>query len=447
MRQFQYRLEPVVNLKNYQIERKEDEIQELENQIRTLIDEIEEGRRQVLEMRRRLMEEVPDDDLIQAERSLDMFQHYIAKVERQKQSEIKKLRAEQEQKRKELVKLYQEEKMLERLREKRKADWEKEFRRQESYQMDEIGAQSYQRRKNESGGVFVYLLVPLLLAGAAAAIGVYTGVIKEDVLAKIPFLGISPKSSTAPVTVASATLEGDYYTLDDMIGDPQAPMPELLQRMASERERLKQWEDRLKERETQLTDWEKQVDSQSQRLSNYVQQVTEQINTLTALKTELEERRKSNLSEREDTLAKAIAAAKAKEVAPIITNLFQKERDFADIEMMQGITDEEKNALIEQRKKENEEIRDKRMLVLRIMHRVGDRGMQEMITELGKTNPETAADLIQAYSETSEEELYDIEPTPTPYPTPEPIFPPTPTPPNAASAAQGGTGTNPAGTG
>ncbi|RJP19904.1 MAG: hypothetical protein C4527_26260 [Candidatus Omnitrophota bacterium] len=448
MRNFQFRLEPVVRLKNYQIERKEEEIKELEDRIQTLIREIDEGRRQVHDMRRRLVEEVPDENLIQAERSLDLFQNYMAKVERQKQADIKKLQTEQQKKQQELVKLYQEEKMLERLREKRKADWEAEFRRQESYQMDEIGGQGFYRRNKESGGVLLYLLVPLLLVGAAAAIGVYTGAIKKEMLAKIPFLGIQIKSPTPAVSIQSATVEGDFYTLNDMIGDPNTPMPLLLQKMAQERERLEQWAEQLRTREDELNNREKQIATHEQQLSGLVDQVTEYITTMTDLKTELEERKKSNISEREDTLAKAISAAKSKEVAPILTSLFKKEKPYDDILAMQGITEEEKTVLIEQREKENEGIRDNRLLVLRIMHRITGKGMQEMITAIGKTNPDTAADLIKAYSETSEEELYGIEPTPTPYPTPEPIFPaPTPEIPNASAAGTGGSGITPAGTG
>ncbi len=423
MRRFQYRLEPVVKLKKYQIERKEQEISELETQILILIQDIEDGRKAVHDMRRRLVEEVPDENLIQAERSLDLFQNYMAQVEREKQSEIKKLRSEQDKKRKELVKLYQEEKMLEKLRERRKTEWEAEMSRQEGYEMDEIGTQGFHRHR-ERGGALLYLLVPILLVGAVATIGIMTGTIKEDVLKKIPYLGTYFRSATAPVEIPAATAQGEYFTLEEMIGDPDAPMPQLLQNMADRVEQLQAWENRLREREEELKQREEQILEHEQQLSDLVSQVTQQVAMLNQLKTERAERVKSELSEREQELADAISKAKADDVAPIINSLFTKRVDA----MGQDLPPEE--------------IKENRMIVLRILHRVSTKGMQELVTEIGETNPDTAAEMIKAYYETSTEELYDLQPTPSPAPTPEALLPPMPvgaTPTATTGTAETGT--------
>ena len=186
MKSFQFRLEPVMRLKRYQIEEKEQEIQRLEDQVLDLIQEIEDGRASVQAFRQRLLEQCSDSEYTQKQKTLDQFRAYINKVEREKQAQIERLRSEQNERRQELIGLYQEEKILEKLREKKRTDWQTETLREEDKAMDEIGAQRFNQRKYEHGGVLLYLLVPILLIGAAAGIGWYTGAIDQEMLQKIP---------------------------------------------------------------------------------------------------------------------------------------------------------------------------------------------------------------------------------------------------------------------
>ena len=391
MRNFRFRLDPLRRLKRYQIERIEEEIAELERQIQQRLQDIEDGRKAVQEMRNRLLEEVSDEQLIQAERSIDLFRAYIFRVERQKQKEIAELRHRQEQKRLELIRLYQEEKILDRLRDRRYHEWEAEFRRQEGIIMDEIGTQKFIHKQREQGGVILYLLVPILLLGAVAAIGFMTGTIDKKILEKIPFFGHPVESATKTIEVQSATSTQEYYTIEQMLGDPNAPIPETLKNIADAREQLRQRDAELTERERLLTEREKAITQQETQLSGLVKLASDQILTLRNLEMQRTNREKSELTQNEEALAKALSGMKAKDAAPILLSLFKPAA-----------------AVDPKLSKEN------RLLVLRLLHRYQGKGLQELFSIMGKSESTTAADILKAYQETGMNELYGIQPTPTP---------------------------------
>ena len=155
MRNFRFRLDPVVRLKEYHIERTEEEIARIEGEIQRLLREIEEARAAVQDMRRRILEEVDDQHFIQAERELDLFSQFTTREEHRRFGEIAQWNREKDQRQQELVKLYQDKKVLERLKERRRTEWETEMRREEGAIMDEIGTQKYIRRQREFGGVIL----------------------------------------------------------------------------------------------------------------------------------------------------------------------------------------------------------------------------------------------------------------------------------------------------
>jgi len=384
MRNFRYRLAPVQRLKNYQIEQKEQEIAELESQIQQKLREIEEGRQAVQDMRQQLLE--TQANIVQAEQRMDLFRSYMQRVEAQKRSEIRSLREKQEQKRKELLKLYQEQKILERYREKKEADWNREMRKEESAQMDEIGTQNYVRRERERGGVLVYLLAPILLAGVAAAVGFYTGYLDKNMLEKIPILGERLRSATETVQVVSATEEEEYLTVGDIIGDLDQPMPEMMRNISAKLEQIQQ-------RHAELDEWERQLNrraelmrEQEQQIAQIARDVTQSIQTLQDLRKQREEKLQSEMSERETQLAAMIQGNKPKDIAPTISAMFQ----------VQPVDDPE-------------EARERQLIILRIMHRMTDKNRAELFGEIAETNPQVAADMIVEYNNTSMDELYNIE--------------------------------------
>lgn len=393
MRNFRFRLDPLARIKRYQIERVEEEISRLEAEIQQRLREIDEGRKALQERRNQLVETIEDPELLQAERSFDLFRAYTFQVERQKEKEIAERRKQQENKRQELIQLYQEEKILERLREKRYQEWEAQNRRQEGYLMDEIGAQKYIRRQKEHGGALLYLLIPLLLIGAAVIVGFMTGALDKQILERIPYLKHEEvKSPTPPAAIPSPTPEmQQYYTLEQLLGDPDMPMPEALRNLAKERERLRQKEQELNERERLIAEREKTLSIQEARVSEFIKQSSAQIAVLKNLETLRTDRDKSELAQREQKLVQALSGKKPKETAEILTSLFKST----------NTTDPN-------------EIRENKMIVLRLLHRYQGKNLQDLFTIIGKTDKQTAAEITKAYLQTNTDELYGLGPTPIP---------------------------------
>ncbi len=384
MRNFRFRLAPVQRLKNYQIEQKEQEIAELESQVQQKLQEIEDGRRAVQNMRNKLLE--VHDNIVQAEQQMDLFRSYMNRTEAQKRSEIRTIREKQAQKRKELLKLYQDEKILERYREKKEKDWNTEMRKEESAQMDEIGTQNYVRRMREKGGVMVYLLVPIALAGAAALIGFYTGYLDKSMLEGLPIIGERLRSATETVQIVDATEEEEYLTVGDIIGDIDQPMPEMMRNISEKLEQIRQRQAELDERERQLNRRDKLLQEQEQQIAQISQDVTQAIQTLQDLRTQREEKLQSEMSERETQLAAMIEGNKPKDIAPTIAAMFQ----------IQPVEDPEKG-------------RERQLIILRIMHRMTDKSRAELFGELADVNPQVAADLLVEYNDTTMDELYNIQ--------------------------------------
>ncbi len=392
MRQFRFRLDPVIRLKEYEIERKEEEIANLEDQIQQRLREIEEGRQAVENLRIRLLEQTPDHELVNAERNLDMFRAYTWKVEHEKRNEIGQLRQEQEQKRRELIKLYQEEKTLNRLKERRKKEWEKAMRKEESAIMDEIGTQKYVRRERERGGVILYLLVPILLAGIAAGAAFMTGAIDKSMLEKIPYLNLETRSATEPVQVESAT-ESQYITPEDLFGPIDEPMPQALQNLYQMREQLAETQRQLQEREKELDMRESMIAQREQMVSDQIKQVSQNLTELKELERKREERMQSELSEREQQMADALAAGNEKNSAQLAISLF-------DVQGAQTPEEAEENQLV----------------LIRILDKLPEDMRATLIDAIVKQDPIAGSEIVKKFINTDTSELYGLK-----QPEPEPI--------------------------
>ncbi|MEW6237693.1 MAG: flagellar export protein FliJ [Candidatus Omnitrophota bacterium] len=390
MRNFRFRLDPMIRLKEYQIQKKEEEIAALEDQIQQLLREIDEGRQAVQDMRRRLLEETEDKDLIQVERSLDMFRAYMNRVEQEKRARIAYFRQQQDEKRKELVTLYQEEKILDRLKEKRRLEWETEMRKEEGAMLDEIGTQKYVRRAREHGGVILYLLVPLALAGAAAAIGFYTGAVDKSLLAKIPFLGFGVKGATEAVSPVSATEESRYLTTEELLGNIKDPMPKALENLVRERERLTLWQKALEEKEKDLNIRSSILDDREAMVSGQIKQASQLVTAFQDYLAKIDEREKSALSEREQTMAKSLAAGSEKTIAQMAVSLFQAANTTTP-------EDKEQDQLI----------------LIRILTKMTPSSRDKLLSAIHKADPQTGAEILKKFINTDINALYGITP-PTP---------------------------------
>ncbi|MBN2327503.1 MAG: hypothetical protein JXR73_10150 [Candidatus Omnitrophica bacterium] len=457
MRNFQYRFDPVMRLKDYNIQRVEEEIAAIEQNIQRLLREIEEGRQAVHNLRRRLMEEVDDQNLIQAESELDLFTQFTNREESRRYDEIAQHKNDKSLKQEELIQLYQEKKVLERLKERRRQEWETEMRKEEGAIMDEIGTQKFIRRK-EFGGVLLYLIVPLALIAGIAAIGYYTGVIDQSMLRKIPLFNPSPRSATAVIQSATDVPQEEFITLEQLIGDPDTPMPVLLQNFAEQLEQTRKKQEQLEEWERRLEDKQAILDQQQSLLADLTKQASDYLQAYLDIKQQLEQSQKSELSQYEEDIATTLSSAKGKEIAQIMINLYNppdqmlEERRLnlegqtlqnEEIQLRQqeqsllqqqqtGAVDEialqdiqEKIRLNRERLEKNqddlaavqEKIRDSQLLLLKILHRFQSRGRKELFVALGKSNPDAAAQIIADFATTTTLELNKAAPTPTPLPS------------------------------
>ncbi len=383
MRNFRFRLDPVIRLKKYEIEQVEDEIREMEQQVLDRLEEIEAGRRAVQEMRRRILDETDDSELVKAERRMDLFREYTLKVELQKREEIKEIRKKQEEKRRQLIRLYQEEKVLERLKERRKSEWLAGFRREEGAIMDEIGTQKYIRReRGEAGGVLPYILIAIVLIAAVAGAGIYTGKIDRRALSRIPFLNIEAPKRTVLVKEATSTATIETYTPRDLLGDLDTPMDQTLQNIMDWRDRLNRKEDELIRREKAIETRENLLDRKIEELKESTERIVECIKILQDLRDERDEWRTGELSQFEEELTTALAGAKEKDVVQSLLNLYQSP----------GVEDAEI-------KKKN------RLLCLRVLHRFSERSRSSMLAEISKQNPNAAAKIYADFATLTSDEL------------------------------------------
>ncbi|MDP8245524.1 MAG: flagellar export protein FliJ [Candidatus Hinthialibacter antarcticus] len=396
MKNFHFRLDPVMRLKRYQIEEKEQEIQRLEDQVLDLLQAIEDGRASVQAFRQRLLEQSSDSEYTQKQKTLDQFRAYINKVEQEKQAQIERLRTEQNERRQELIGLYQEEKILEKLREKKHTDWQAETIREEDKAMDEIGAQRFNRRDYEHGGILLYLLVPILLIGAAAGIGWYTGVIDQEMLQKIPlpFFQGGVASATDEVQAATSTAVADAYTVEDLLGDIDKPMPDLLDNIIDVREQQRRKEEDLARREDEIKKKEASLLALQNSLSGYVDSASEQLETLQDLRRKREEEEKSELSELEQKMSAALAKAKPKEISNLIISLYQAN----------NVVDED-------------EKREQQLRAVRLIRSMPDKSLSTLFAQFQKDNPLVASQMMDDYLSLTTEELYGIEPSPTEIPS------------------------------
>lgn len=393
MKAFRFRLDPVMRIKRYEIQEKEREIQRLESEIQSLLHEIDDGRDGVETLRRRLMDECSDDEFRQIQETLNMYRAYMTKVEREKRAQIGRLRQEQSERRQELIGLYQEEKIFENLREKKQKDWRKETQHEENKTMDEIGTQKYIQRRREHGGVLLYLLVPVLLAGAAAGVGWYTGVIDREMIAQlpIPFLQQSPRSATPEVQQATSIAVADAYTTKDLLGDLDTPMPDLLNRIMQEREELRRLKVTLDDREAELDRRENLLSDLQGDLSGYVESASDQLETLQDLERRREQAEKSELSELEEKVATAMSLNKPKEISGLFIQLYQA-------------------ATVA----EPDERREQQLRTIRILRRMPEKAFSEMMAQLQKENPMVAAQMLNDYMSLNTEELYGLTPADPP---------------------------------
>lgn len=406
MRSFRFRLDPVIRLKKYEIERKETEIAEIDQEIQKLLQDIENGRQQVFEMRRRLMDEVNDDQFLREEQSLDLFQHYMKQVEAEKRTEIKAWEDKKQIKRNELLQLYREDKILERYKEKKHNEWQREDYKQENKQMDEIGIQNYLRNSKNRGGVLLYLIVPLVLLAAAAGGGVYTGMINKEMLSKVPYLRNWIVSATDTPVILSATPEDITLTMDDIFGaQPSTTMAEALQNIQDKIVEINLRNEQLRQRENDLLVREQLVSQNLQMINDQVALASSQIEVLRDFEKRLAEQKQSELSQNEVTFSEALKKMDAKNGANFLANLWALPDDPI---AAQTATPADPNAPVK--------LTQNQKKVLRLIHLLEQKQQTQFFDAMMKNTAiqAVAPEIISNYVSKTMDELLDVKPAPVP---------------------------------
>jgi flagellar FliJ protein len=414
MKSFRFRLDPVIRLKKYNIERKETEIAEIDQEISRILQEIEDGRQHVLDMRKRLMDDVSDDDFIREEQSLDLFQHYMQRTEAEKREKIKEWETKKALKRNELLELYREDKILERYKEKKQADWQREANQQEISQMDEIGIQNYLRNSKNRGGVLLYLIVPLVLIAAGAGVGMYTGMINNDTLSQIPYVKDWIRSTTDAVQVLSATPEDWTLTIGEVFDAQEGTtMAQALQNIQDKLEEVNARMAELNDKERLLNLREESLKNDLQQISDYVALASQQIETKRDLERQIQERQQSELSQNELQTSEFVKKMDPKLAASFFSDLYTLVDD-PNAVLTAALADP--NAPPEEPK-----LTDNQRLALRLWHQLEQKQRTTFMDAMMKNAPTRviAAQLIRDFNTYNMDVLLDIKPIPTP----EPILP------------------------
>ncbi|HQO35360.1 MAG TPA: hypothetical protein PLG59_11905 [bacterium] len=321
MRAFRYRLASYQRIKRHKIEEAEQEIARLESEVQKRFRQIEEGRRRLAEFQRFYMEEVPEIHSSEIEATEAAFRGYTFLEEARRFREIEDLRRKQEKKRKELVTLYQEEKMLERLKDRQYEAWQKEEQRQDIYLLDEMGGQAYLRKQKPSGGAMLIVLGLVALIGAAGGILVALGK-HHTVLQRF---GLEKPAAVASATaeVAVAPSIPGQYDIKDLYGDPDRPANVVLNEMMEMSQTLRQRRQEAREEQERLEAERKALEEGEKQLEDRLGNLESKINELKRLREEERERLASMHMQRVSEVSGALQRMKPKGAADLLTEMWK----------------------------------------------------------------------------------------------------------------------------
>lgn len=381
MRTFRFRLAALQRIKRYKIEEKEREIARLQREIQRCLDEIERGRRRLDELRRAFVQEVPQVHHVEVEQTHAAVRTYLLAQEASKNREIDQLRKEMENRRKELVSLHREEKMIERLRDRQWAAWQKETQREEIYLLDEVGGQADYRRREPVGGVMLVVLGAVALVAVAAAILVMQGKHKP-ILERVGLLP-SPTPLPTPEEVPSPTPLPGQYTIRDLLGDPDRPANVVLSNLAGLYRKLKEQEAELA-RERQIIEAEREaLADREKQLEEKLKKVEAELKKLALAQQQEQTRRDTAFMQRVTEVSNAIQRMKPKGAAELLTEMWN----------LDPVSDPQAKEI-----------------VLEVFRMIPSTKRNKVLDELVKSNKGNTAEMVLAFIKTEP----GITPTPTP---------------------------------
>ncbi len=320
MRAFRFRLAALQRIKRYKIEEKEREIARLQAEIRRRLDEIDLDRRRLDQLRRSFALETPQVHSVEVEQVHAAACSYLLAQEAARKRQIDQLRTEMETRRRELLDLHREEKMLERLRDRQWVAWRKETEREEIYLLDEVGGQAHYRRREPAGGVMLVVLGAVALVAVAAAILIMQGKHKP-ILQRVGLLA-SPTPLPTPEEVPTPTPIPGEYTIRDLLGDPDRPANEVLSNLAQLHRKLKEEEAELA-RERQIIQAERQSLAEREKLlEEKLKKVQNELQNLALARQQEQTRRDSAFMQRVTEVSNVVQRMKPKGAADLLAEMW-----------------------------------------------------------------------------------------------------------------------------
>jgi len=373
MRNFRFRLQSLFNVRRQQEEQAQQDLMQQQQVVSALEAEREGLWRAIKAQRGRLV--FPTDtelDVEQVQTDRRRLEVLEAQLEG-KNGQIEQARQILDRLRQNLVERTREREMVERIREKDHAQWQKEVARLEQSVLDEVSSIAFNRQRRESGQVRTYVLTTVMMVLVIILIYL-TGTVggrqwSERMRKNLTTISFSRKEKTVKVVgisaggAASATAEADFVLEEEKRADSIESVRRERQRLALWAEELQQKEQRVKmelialaELKDDIAELRNQVDLEREKLATVQQQN--------------DSRKTREKEERLAKLAKLYSATKPKSAAQLLMDM-----------------DPETTAEIIRRMREKEVVK-----IIEEMQKLGS-------TEGGLSGAERARDLLDLMAE------------------------------------------------
>lgn len=372
MRKFQFRLQSLLEVKR---RREEQAHQDFVHQEELLAEHyrFRDGLlREITEQRDRLsfseQSELHLEDVLQDRYRLD----YLEQVVVEKEREIGECRQELEQRRQILIECSRERKMVEKIRQKEFALWQKESARLEQVALDEVSAIAFSRRRLESGQIRTWILFAIMMALVVFLVYVTGTPAGRSWIENVSqtMMGFRMPGMRQPEPMPGLEGVADETPDDSSLAESPLQAEPSVASIQRERERLSRWEETLRQRERQVEMELVSLAELRDDIARLRTEVDQKVQRLEKLESRKDDQESQERNARLDRLAKLYTSTRPRDAARLLMEL--------DLET-----------------------------TAEIIHRMREQDVVKIIQELnrineqigGTTGPERARDLLDLYAE------------------------------------------------
>lgn len=317
MKAFRFRLASLQRLKKHAIENEERYLGAKLQEEEELLQRMERDRLHVVKQTEMFLERTQETHNASMERDFDLYRTYMERVKQENLATLARIRSEQEACRKRLLKLYQEEKILERLEERALKAHRREELREEIYMLDEIGSRTFDRRRREAGTVSSRIVFFVAFCGTIALYWVHHEWSIPGLLEKAGIVQWHREGDGG--AGAGSNLEQDQersrqqllserYTIAELLNDPNGSAQKLLAQIAEERTALREWREQLVREEAELRRQQEKIHARYQDIDHRIDEYNQKADELEAQEAAEEARslaaREARLQEASTVLSK-----------------------------------------------------------------------------------------------------------------------------------------------